>query len=197
MRAWPRPRMRLRGPIHEGRPILSREFKPGHAKRSLIRGSPDQRRTRQRGPRRRSDWPLGTTASIPSTCAAACAGKMRNWRLHRHSWPAVRAPGLEPLVILDEPIRTSTAPTGARADTRSRAATPDEAVYLPGRNLLLTVKAAAWCRLRGVTAGRLAPWGRTPSHSTPGFFRDLERCWVGRLRLPELTRPFGSLTSTR
>ena len=55
------------------------------------------------------------------------------------------------LVLLDEPVADV---YGAHWSTAGEdvpgAESADEAVYLPGRNLLLTVKAAVWCRLRGV-----------------------------------------------
>ena len=82
---------------------------------------------------------------------------------------AVQAPGLEPLVILDEPIGDVYGPhwsTGA--GEVPGAETPDEAVYLPGRNLLLTVKAAVWCRLRGIGSLALGCLGSNPfPDSTP------------------------------
>src|SRR5690349_5165294 len=37
------------------------------------------------------------------------------------------------------------------------ADSPDEAVYLPGRNPLLLVKATVWCRLNGIGRISLAP----------------------------------------
>ena len=50
---------------------------------------------------------------------------------------------------------TCTAPTGASrgADTPDET-TPDEAVYLPGRNLLLLAKTTVWCALHGVGSDR-------------------------------------------
>ena len=70
----------------------------------------------------------------------------------------------------------STAATGApAAPSVPGSETPDEAVYLPGRNLLLTVKAAVWCRLREIETLALGCLGSNPfPDSTPEFFRDLE-----------------------
>ena len=109
---------------------------------------------------------------------------------------AVRAPGLEPLVILDEPISEvygSHWSTGS--DEVPGSETPDEAVYLPGRNLLLSVKAAVWCRLRNVGSLALGCLGSNPfPDSTSGFFEDLElllsRAMNGG---PRLIRPFDQL----
>ncbi len=109
---------------------------------------------------------------------------------------AIARKGLEPLVVLDEPIRdvygshwSTDAPDVPDADS------PDEAVYLPGRNLLLTVKASVWCRLRGVSALALGSLGSNPfPDSTDVFFRDLEDV-LGRALsgTPKLLRPFAGL----
>jgi len=109
---------------------------------------------------------------------------------------AVARDGLEPLVILDEPIADV---YGAHWSTSGLSVpgqdTPDEAVYLPGRNLLLTVKAAVWCRLREIDTLALGSLGSNPfPDSTPEFFEKLEavlnQAMQGRLRL---IRPFNRL----
>jgi 7-cyano-7-deazaguanine synthase len=73
--------------------------------------------------------------------------------------------------------------------------TPDEAVYLPGRNLLLAVKPAIWCRRHGLERLALAVLASNPfADATDEFFRSLEttleQAIAGRL---EIVRPFGSL----
>jgi len=51
------------------------------------------------------------------------------------------------------------------------ADSPDEAVFLPGRNVLLLAKAMLWCHLHGVPAVALAPLGSNPfPDATPAFF---------------------------
>ena len=71
----------------------------------------------------------------------------------------------------------------------------DEAVYLPGRNLLLTVKAAVWCRLRGVRTLALGSLGSNPfPDSTPEFFSRLEALLDQAMDGgPRLIRPFAAL----
>lgn len=109
---------------------------------------------------------------------------------------AVAQPGLSPLVVLDEPIRDVYGPHWSTDGPEVPGAeTPDEAVYLPGRNLLLTVKSALWCRLRGVATLTLGSLGSNPfPDSTDEFFRDLESV-VGRALSgsPRLVRPFARL----
>lgn len=100
------------------------------------------------------------------------------------------------LAVLDEPIADvygehwSTIGEGVPG-----AETADEAVYLPGRNLLLTVKASVWCRLRSISTLALGSLGSNPfPDSTPGFFAALEgllnQAMGGGLRL---IRPFAEL----
>ncbi len=99
-------------------------------------------------------------------------------------------------VLLDEPIADVYGPHwSTNGEGIPGSETPDEAVYLPGRNLLLTVKASVWCRLRGVGALALGSLGSNPfPDSTPGFFNRLEallnEAMDGTLRL---IRPFATL----
>src|SRR5262249_45379846 len=68
------------------------------------------------------------------------------------------------------------------------ADTPDEAVYLPGRNVLLLAKAMLWCHLHKVPAVALAPLAANPFHdATPAFFNAFQdavnRAVDGRVRV--------------
>src|SRR5438874_1381695 len=91
--------------------------------------------------------------------------------LHRFL-KAISAPDLEPLQILEMPVRdlygdhwSLTGHGVPEADT------PDEAVFLPGRNVLLLSKAMLWCHLHSVAAVALAPLGSNPfPDATPAFF---------------------------
>ena len=85
---------------------------------------------------------------------------------------AVRAPALRPLTVLEMPVADlygdhwSLTGRGVPGDD-----TPDEAVYLPGRNVLLLSKALLWCHLHGVPAVALAPLESNPfPDATPAFF---------------------------
>jgi 7-cyano-7-deazaguanine synthase len=109
---------------------------------------------------------------------------------------AVRGERLDRLVRLDEPIADV---YGAHWSTIGQGVpgseTADEAVYLPGRNLLLTIKAAVWCRLRDIRTLALGSLGSNPfPDSTPEFFSGLEdllnAAMGGGLRL---IRPFAAL----
>lgn len=73
------------------------------------------------------------------------------------------SPRLRSLVVLDMPLQDVYADhwsvTGADAPDAQSA---DEAVYLPGRNAMLLVKAAVWCQINGVSALAMAPLGTSP-----------------------------------
>ncbi|MEX2140943.1 MAG: 7-cyano-7-deazaguanine synthase [Pirellulales bacterium] len=72
----------------------------------------------------------------------------------------------------------------------------DEAVYLPGRNPLLLVKAAVWCQMHGVEQLALAPLASNPfADATEEFFAAFERAigLAGSTPL-RIVRPFAGMT---
>jgi 7-cyano-7-deazaguanine synthase len=84
----------------------------------------------------------------------------------------IACPALRPLVVLELPVRDL---YGDHWSITGRdvpdALTPDEAVFLPGRNLLLFAKALLWCHLHGVSAVALATLQGNPfPDATPAFF---------------------------
>ena len=116
--------------------------------------------------------------------------------LHRYL-QAVATPALSDLVTLDLPLsdlyQDHWSITGQDVPA---ADTPDEAVYLPGRNILLIIKAALWCQLHGIGQLALAPLGNNPfEDATIEFFDNLEAT-LGSLgqRRVEILRPFAALS---
>lgn len=109
---------------------------------------------------------------------------------------AVNHPAVDPLVVLDEPIadvyQDHWSTTGRDVPGADAA---DAAVYLPGRNLLLTVKAAVWCRLHGRDALALGCLGSNPFPDGAGtFFNRLEDVLALALSgSPRLLLPFDKL----
>jgi len=76
------------------------------------------------------------------------------------------------------------------------AASPDEAVYLPGRNALLCVKAAVWCGLHGIEDLALGVLRSNPFPDAnepffDGFEEALGRAVAGRIRI---VRPLAHLS---
>jgi 7-cyano-7-deazaguanine synthase len=109
---------------------------------------------------------------------------------------ALAGPRLAELVVLDLPLADL---YGDHWSLSGRGvpglASPDTAVYLPGRNALLLVKAALWCRLHGIEELALAVLAANPfADATPEFFAAFEallrRGTGGRVRI---SRPFGRL----
>ena len=93
---------------------------------------------------------------IPSTSASDWRGSGSKRRISAASSMAVPGhQGIRPLTVLELPIADvygthwSVSGTDTPDDT-----TPDDAVYLPGRNLLLLAKTTVWCALHDV--GRIA-----------------------------------------
>lgn len=112
---------------------------------------------------------------------------------------ALRGPALAPLVVLDEPVAgvygTHWSVTGHGVPA---ADSPDEAVFLPGRNVLLLAKPLLWCHLHGVPAIALGSLRTNPfPDATPAFFRamqDVANTAVGGR--VEVRLPFAGLNKT-
>ena len=109
---------------------------------------------------------------------------------------ALASPKLDPLVHLDLPLGDLYADhwsvTGREVPD---AASADDAVYLPGRNALLTIKALLWCRLHGIDELALAVLQSNPfADATDEFFDGFESalgCATGgRVRI---VRPLAGL----
>lgn len=89
---------------------------------------------------------------------------------------AVATNRLLPLVVLQLPLEDLYAGHWSVSGQRTPdASTADDAVYLPGRNLLLIIKAALWCQLHGIERLALGVLGSNPfADATPDFFHAVE-----------------------
>ncbi|HVS39816.1 MAG TPA: 7-cyano-7-deazaguanine synthase [Gemmataceae bacterium] len=102
---------------------------------------------------------------------------------------AVAAPALRPLHVLEMPVRDLYPPHWSLTGEGTPGAdAPDEAVFLPGRNVLLLSKAMLWCSLHGFSELALAPLESNPfPDATPDFFAAFEavvnRAVGGRVRV--------------
>jgi 7-cyano-7-deazaguanine synthase len=112
---------------------------------------------------------------------------------------AVRTAALRPLQVLEQPVADlygahwSLTGVGVPA-----AATPDEDVFLPGRNVLLLAKSLLWCHLHGVPEIAMAPLAANPfPDATPEFFDQyttaVNRAVNGAVRV---IRPYAHLHKT-
>lgn len=113
---------------------------------------------------------------------------------------AVRKPQIQPLRVFDLPIsdvyREHWSVSGKGVP---EAGTPDDAVYLPGRNLLLLAKAVVFCSLNGIHRIALAPLEANPfPDATPEFFRAFGAVAGAALAHPlEVFTPFRGLTKVQ
>lgn len=89
---------------------------------------------------------------------------------------AIRTPALRALTLLEMPVGDLYGEHWSLTGRAVPAAgTPDAAVFLPGRNVLLLAKAMLWCHLHGVPTLALAPLESNPfPDATPAFFADYE-----------------------
>jgi 7-cyano-7-deazaguanine synthase len=104
---------------------------------------------------------------------------------------------LQPIAVLALPVSdlypTHWSVTGTGVPD---AASPDEAVFLPGRNVLLLAKAMIWCQLRGVPAVALATLDSNPfPDATAAFFARYEASVNMALRgCVSVFRPYAALS---
>lgn len=117
-------------------------------------------------------------------------------RAVHHYLAAVSAPRLLPLVEFELPLADLYEQHWS-LDGRQvpDAASPDEAVFLPGRNALLLLKPAIWCQRHGIAQLALGPLASNPfPDARPEFFASLEQTL--QLSNPQplrILRPFGEL----
>lgn len=88
---------------------------------------------------------------------------------------AVESTSLRPIVVLDIPVGDLYGSHWSRTGRDvPDADSSDDAVYLPGRNVVLLAKSLLWCHMNGVTTLALAVLAGNPfPDATPGFFRDM------------------------
>lgn len=113
---------------------------------------------------------------------------------------AVYRPALQPLHILDLPVADL---YGAHWSITGRGVpdedSADEAVFLPGRNVLLLSKSLLWCHLHGVPAVALGLLGTNPFRdATASFFTSFQevvgQAVGGTIRV---LRPYAGLSKTQ
>jgi len=87
---------------------------------------------------------------------------------------AIESQSLQTLKILEQPVRDLYGDHWSLTGVDVPAAgTPDEDVYLPGRNVLLLAKSLLWCNLNGVPELAMAPLAANPfPDATPAFFAE-------------------------
>jgi 7-cyano-7-deazaguanine synthase len=115
----------------------------------------------------------------------------------RHFLEVIKTPDLQPLQILDVPVSELYGDHWSRTGAQvPDAASPDEAVFLPGRNVLLLAKSMLWAHLHQVPAVALGLLAANPfPDATPAFFTAFEavvnHAVGGNVRID---RPFATLS---
>ena len=113
---------------------------------------------------------------------------------------AIACPALRPLVELEMPVADLYGDhwslTGRGAPDEN---TPDEAVYLAGRNVILSAKALLWCHFRRVPELATATLASNPfPDATDAFYESMagavNRSVGGHVRI---TRPYAALDLTK
>lgn len=122
---------------------------------------------------------LSLTASRLHPVYVRCGLRWESAELHwlRRLLGAVRSRAIRPLSILDLPVsdlyRDHWSLSGRKVPG---ARTRDDAVYLPGRNLLLISKAASYAALQGLSELQIGTLGSNPfGDATAGFYRSMSR----------------------
>jgi 7-cyano-7-deazaguanine synthase len=83
---------------------------------------------------------------------------------------AIRQPLLRPLCVLHMPVADLYDNHWSFMGEPPDAQSPDEAVYVPGRNVLLLAKALLWCHLHGWPELAIGSLARNPfADATPAF----------------------------
>jgi 7-cyano-7-deazaguanine synthase len=133
---------------------------------------------------------------VPFYVRTGCVWQECELRAVESLLQALRRPSLQQLRLLDMPLADlygnhwSISGNGV-----PDAATPDRAVFLPGRNPLLLLKPALWCRMHSVTALALATLAANPfDDATPEFFARFETMLEEACGPLKIVRPFERLT---
>jgi 7-cyano-7-deazaguanine synthase len=112
---------------------------------------------------------------------------------------AVRSPRLQALTVLEMPVGDIYGEHWSLIGRNVPGAdTPDEAVFLPGRNVFLLVKALLWCHVHQVPAVALAPLEANPfPDATESFFAAYQKV-VNEAVTGSVTilRPYARLSKT-
>ena len=115
-------------------------------------------------------WPIHVRAGLAWEAAEARA-------IERLLHAPPFADRIEPLTTLTVDMRDVYPASHWAVEGRPPAYnTPDEDVYLEGRNVVLTSKAAVWCARHGVSRIALGPLAGNPfPDATPAFFEAMSR----------------------
>lgn len=129
---------------------------------------------------------------VPFYLRTGCVWQSCELRAVEHFLTCVAQPDLLDLIVLDMPLADlygqhwSMSGTGVPDD-----ASPNEAVFLPGRNPLLLLKPALWCQMHGIDHLALATLANNPfEDARPEFFARFESMLAAAGKPVRIVRPF-------
>jgi 7-cyano-7-deazaguanine synthase len=131
-------------------------------------------------------------AVFPVYVAAGLAWEQREQDALRAYLDAIASPNLQPLTVLEMPLRGLYGRHWSVTGEAPGYKAPDEDVYIPGRNVLLIGVAAVWCALNQVEAVAIGSLDDNPfPDATPAFFADYAHLLSGALDHPlEVIAPY-------
>ena len=119
---------------------------------------------------------------FPVYVAAGLAWETREQAALRDYLDAIPGPNLKPLTTLEMPLDTLYGKHWSVTGDAPGYDEPDEAVYIPGRNVLLIGITAVWCAMNGVDAVAIGSLNDNPfPDATPAFFAEYGRVLSGAL----------------
>jgi len=142
----------------------------------------------------------GGTRVQPLYVRTGCAWESAERRAIDRLVETLADEALEPVVDLDMPVADlygdHWSVTGRNVPDET---TPDEAVFLWGRNPLLLLKAVLWCQLNRVPRLALGTLASNPfADASPRFFQQFEQALqIATGKKIEIFRPFESHTKTQ
>jgi 7-cyano-7-deazaguanine synthase len=119
----------------------------------------------------------GGQSVVPFYVRTGCLWERCELEAARKFVAALAEPNLAELVLMDMPVVDlydgHWSLSGSAVPDQT---TPDEAVYLPGRNPLLLLKPALWCRMHGASQLAIATLANNPfDDARPAFFDSFEK----------------------
>jgi 7-cyano-7-deazaguanine synthase len=134
---------------------------------------------------------------VPIYIRTGCVWQGSELRAVRAYLAAVAHRNLSRLVLLDMPLAELYGEHWSISgrDVPNRRS-PDDAVFLPGRNPLLLVKPIVWCQMNGIQQLAIATLQGNPfDDATPGFFARFEDAMsLAGGRRVDVLRPFEALS---
>lgn len=134
---------------------------------------------------------------VPFYVRTGCVWQSYEFAAIQQFLEAVTRPELRELIVFDMPLEDLyNDHWSITGDDVPDHTSPDEAVFLPGRNPLLLIKPALWCVMQGVEQIAMATLANNPfDDATPEFFaRFEEMIRIAASANVRIARPFERLT---